>query len=237
MARLSSGSPPCLSSRSRKTLILPPQGRPTRQAVSSSTPKVSVLGLPSARMLSASEITSPSTQPPETDPSKRPSAAITIWPPTRTGAEPQVPTTVASATRPSLSSQVRAAPRTSWVSALRIGCAGVVIVRARTVVRGGRGGSMRQATLCDAQHKRHRRRAPVPRSWLQITRSRAAHDCSDPLERPVEQVQDGLARGHGRSVVHRIDVLERLVGVSRPVNDMATLPASRLAFSTSPVRS
>ena len=108
-----SGSPSPFSSRSTKTLIWPPQGRPTCQAVSSATPNSSVLGLPLARMSSASAITSPSTQPPDTEPSKRPSAAITICPPTPTGAEPQVPTTVASAMRPSLSSQLRAASSTS----------------------------------------------------------------------------------------------------------------------------
>ena len=105
IARSSRAGPLASSRRSRNTLIWPPQGRPTCQAVSSATPKVSVLGLPSARMSSASAMTSPSTQPPETEPSKRPSAATTICPPTPTGAEPQVPTTVASATRPSLSSQ------------------------------------------------------------------------------------------------------------------------------------
>ena len=72
-ARATSGKPSPFSSRSTNTLIWPPQGRPTCQAVSSATPNSSVLGLPLARMSSASAITSPSTQPPETEPSKRPS--------------------------------------------------------------------------------------------------------------------------------------------------------------------
>ena len=98
-------------------MIWPPQGRPTCQAVSSATPNSSVLGAPPAMISSASAITSPSTQPPDTEPSNLPSLATTICPPTPTGAEPQVPTTVASATRPSLSSQLRAASSTSWALA------------------------------------------------------------------------------------------------------------------------
>ena len=47
---------------------LPPQDRPTRQAVSSATPYSSVRGLPSPITSCASVTTSPSTQPPETEP-------------------------------------------------------------------------------------------------------------------------------------------------------------------------
>ena len=51
---------------------------------------------------SASSTTAPSTQPPETEPRKRPSASIARCEPTGRGAEPQVSTTVATATpRPS----------------------------------------------------------------------------------------------------------------------------------------
>ena len=55
-------------------------------------------GLPSAITSTASVITAPSTQPPETEPRKLPSSSMTRWLPTGRGAEPQVSTTVASAT-------------------------------------------------------------------------------------------------------------------------------------------
>ena len=145
------------------TLIWPPQGRPTCHAVSSATPKVSVLGLPSASMSSASAMTSPSTQPPETDPSKRPSAATTICPPTPTGADPQVPTTVASATRPSLSSQDRAAFSTSCVASGRLERKGSDMARGSDWCRGMRGRCRRRFATPNinggcAQHQRRRRR-------------------------------------------------------------------------------
>jgi len=83
---------------------LPPQARPTFHAVSSATPKASVFGLPDPMTSMASVTTAPSTQPPETDPMKLPSASIASWLPTGCGAEPQVSMTVASATcRPSFS--------------------------------------------------------------------------------------------------------------------------------------
>src|SRR6056297_2039452 len=81
----------------------PPQERPTCQAVSSATPNSSIFGLPLSITSSASAMTAPSTQPPETEPRKLPSASITRCEPTGRGAEPQVSTTVASAT-----------PRPSW---------------------------------------------------------------------------------------------------------------------------
>ena len=89
------------SRRSTNTITRPPQGRPTLHAVSSATPNSSVLTLPCSRISSASVSTSPSMQPPETEPSNSPVTEIAIWPPTGTGAEPHVSTTVAIATLPS----------------------------------------------------------------------------------------------------------------------------------------
>src|SRR5262249_19133012 len=83
---------------STKTRIVPPQDRPTFQAVSSATPNSSILGLPEAITSSASVTTAPSTQPPETEPRNVPSSLMTRLEPAGRGAEPQVSTTVASAT-------------------------------------------------------------------------------------------------------------------------------------------
>src|SRR6187549_456203 len=83
--------------------MVPPQDSPTFHAVSSATPNSSVLGLPLSITSRASVTTAPSTQPPETEPRKLPSSSITRFDPTGRGAEPQVSTTVASATpRPAL---------------------------------------------------------------------------------------------------------------------------------------
>src|SRR6202167_6730972 len=83
--------------------MVPPQDSPPFQAVSSATPNSSIFGLPLSMTSSASVTTAPSTQPPETEPRKLPSPSITRLAPTGRGAEPQVSTTVASATaRPSL---------------------------------------------------------------------------------------------------------------------------------------
>src|SRR5271165_3956845 len=83
--------------------ILPPQESPTFQAVSSATPNSSILGAPLPITSRASVTTAPSTQPPDTEPRKLPSLSITRFEPTGRGAEPQVSTTVASATpRPAL---------------------------------------------------------------------------------------------------------------------------------------
>src|SRR5437879_3393556 len=83
--------------------MVPPQERPTFQAVSSATPDSSVLGLPLSMPSSASVTTAPSTQPPDTEPRKLPSWSMTRFEPTGRGADPQVSTTVASATpRPAL---------------------------------------------------------------------------------------------------------------------------------------
>ncbi len=92
-------------------LMRPPQERPTRQAVSSATPNSSMRGAPSPMTSSASVTTAPSTQPPETEPWKLPSASITRWLPIGRGADPQVSTTVAMATscrRPAIPRRWRA---------------------------------------------------------------------------------------------------------------------------------
>src|SRR5262249_48594960 len=83
---------------STNTLILPPQERPTFQAVSSATPNSSVFGLPLSITSIASVTTAPSTQPPDTEPRKLPSSSITRFEPTGRGAEPQASTTVPRAT-------------------------------------------------------------------------------------------------------------------------------------------
>src|SRR6476661_4373344 len=83
--------------------MVPPQDRPTFQAVSSATPHSSIFGLPLSITSIASVTTAPSTQPPETDPRKLPSLSITRLEPTGRGADPHVSTTVATATsRPDL---------------------------------------------------------------------------------------------------------------------------------------
>src|SRR5437588_4034950 len=83
--------------------MVPPQESPTFHAVSSATPNSSVFGLPLSITSIASVTTAPSTQPPDTEPRKLPWSSITRLEPTGRGAEPQVSTTVASATpRPAL---------------------------------------------------------------------------------------------------------------------------------------
>src|SRR6185437_2342732 len=83
--------------------MVPPQDSPTFQACSSATPNSSIFGLPLSITSMASVTTAPSTQPPDTLPKKLPSLSITKLEPTGLGAEPQVSTTVASATpRPAL---------------------------------------------------------------------------------------------------------------------------------------
>src|SRR6202012_1086231 len=76
--------------------MVPPQDRPTFQAVSSATPNSSILGWPFSITSSASVTTAPSTQPPETEPRNGPSSLMTRLEPPGRGAEPQVSTTVAS---------------------------------------------------------------------------------------------------------------------------------------------
>src|SRR6202021_1388948 len=78
--------------------MVPPQDRPTFHAVSSATPNSKKFGSPLQITSSASVTTAPSTQPPDTLPKKVPSSLITRLEPAGRGAEPQVSTTVASAT-------------------------------------------------------------------------------------------------------------------------------------------
>src|SRR5665213_2890759 len=78
--------------------MVPPQDRPTFHAVSSATPNSSILGWPEEITSSASVTTAPPTQPPDTEPRKVPSSLITRLEPAGRGADPQVCTTVASAT-------------------------------------------------------------------------------------------------------------------------------------------
>ena len=95
---------------SRRIRIRPPQASPARQAVSSATPKLSVRTAASSRASSsrAAAITSPSTQPPETELANSPSARTARCAPTPRGAEPQVAVTVASATGCPAATQARA---------------------------------------------------------------------------------------------------------------------------------
>src|ERR1700732_708023 len=83
---------------STNTRMVPPQDSPTFQAVSSATPNSSIFGCPDTITSIASVTTAPSTQPPETEPKKVPSSLMTRLEPAGRGAEPQVSTTVASAT-------------------------------------------------------------------------------------------------------------------------------------------
>src|SRR6185437_590559 len=86
------------STRSTKIATLPPQARPTSQAWSSLMPKSRRRGLPSLIVSCASVMTAPSTQPPETEPINSPLSLTTSLAPGWRGEEPQVLTTVASAT-------------------------------------------------------------------------------------------------------------------------------------------
>src|SRR6185312_5715743 len=101
------------STFSTYTRMVPPQDRPTFQAVSSATPNSSIFGLPLSITSSASVTTAPSTQPPETEPRKFPSLSMTRLEPIGRGAEPQVSTTVASATSRPFLRQSSAALRMS----------------------------------------------------------------------------------------------------------------------------
>src|SRR5205085_9225606 len=104
------------STRSTKISILPPQAKPTSQACSLLTPKSRRRGLPSRMVSSASVTTAPSTQPPDTEPTKAPSLSTASLEPSGRGEEPQVLTTVASATPRPASRQRAACSRISAVS-------------------------------------------------------------------------------------------------------------------------
>src|SRR4029453_278928 len=79
--------------------ITPPQARPTSQPISSVVPKVTTWAGSPARTRPASSSTAPSTQPPDTLPTQRPSSLTAILAPGGRGAEPFTLVTVASATR------------------------------------------------------------------------------------------------------------------------------------------
>ncbi|CNV36710.1 Uncharacterised protein [Mycobacterium tuberculosis] len=81
---------------STKTSMMPPQVRPTANAVSSLTPQCSSRGIPVWATSAASSYTAPSTQPPDTDPLTEPSGATTIAAPGGRGADRKVRTTVAT---------------------------------------------------------------------------------------------------------------------------------------------
>src|SRR5262245_51024872 len=163
-------------------------------------------------MSSASAMTSPSTQPPDTEPSKRPSGATTICPPTPTGAEPHVPTTVARAMRPSLSSQLLAASRTSWalarwsvVGGSDIGCSAFCSCLGQTpahrigVMKISGTGLVRQ---CRCQ------------CVISVRDERPQGSGSGACQALLEKVEDGLAGRLARAVVQRVDLL---VGLLRGV--------------------
>src|SRR5580693_2430589 len=128
------------STFSTNTRMVPPQDRPTFQAVSSATPNSSIFGLPLSITSSASVTTAPSTQPPDTEPRKLPSSSITRFEPTGRGAEPQVSTTVASATERPFLRQSSAALRMS----LSVESICYLHMRDRYIQRN----IMHQATLC-----------------------------------------------------------------------------------------
>src|SRR5947208_16190399 len=104
------------STRSTKISILPPQARPTSQACSLVTPKSRRRGLPSRIVSKASVTTVPSTQPPDTEPTKAPSLSTASLEPRGRGEEPQVSPTVANATPRPASRQRAACSRISAVS-------------------------------------------------------------------------------------------------------------------------
>src|SRR6202167_5056517 len=111
--------------------MVPPHDNPTFHAVSSATPNSRTFDLPLSMTSSASVTTAPSTQPPETEPRKLPSSSITRLEPTGRGAEPQVSTTVASATEWPFLRQSAAALRMS------LSVESMVYLRSPIVIYGG----------------------------------------------------------------------------------------------------
>src|SRR5829696_426269 len=79
--------------------MIPPQARPTSHTISSVMPKVTTWAGSPARTRPASSSTAPSTQPPDTLPTQRPSSLTAILAPGGRGADPLTLVTVASATR------------------------------------------------------------------------------------------------------------------------------------------
>ncbi len=94
---------------------MPPQARPTLQAVSSVTPKRSRSGRPVERQRNPLSTTAASTQPPLTEPAIFPPAVSAIADPAGRGAEPHVWMTVAIATRSPDSRQRSTSSRMSLI--------------------------------------------------------------------------------------------------------------------------
>src|SRR5262249_59688258 len=95
--------------------IVPPQARPTLQAVSSDTPKRSRSGRPVERERRPLSTTAASTQPPLTEPATLPVVVIAIDDPAWRGAEPHVWITVAIAMRSPDSRQLSTCSRMSLI--------------------------------------------------------------------------------------------------------------------------
>src|SRR5436190_2820747 len=152
--------------------MVPPQDRPTFQAVSSATPNSSILGLPLEITSSASVTTAPSTQPPDTDPRNVPSSLMTRLEPAGRGAEPQVSTTVASATPWPAFCQSSAAFRMSssrlsvvdMVASL-LGCRRRADVRRRAPAGSSGGGADHAAVM---YWRRRRQRGDQPLDGTQV---------------------------------------------------------------------
>src|SRR6185436_12016340 len=85
--------------RSTKTSISPPQGSPTAHASSSEIPYESSFGSPVSSTSRDCSKTSPSTQPPETEPHRLPLSEMARLEPTGRGAERRLLITVATTTR------------------------------------------------------------------------------------------------------------------------------------------
>ena len=105
---------------STNILISPPHESPTSQACSLVTPKSKTRTVPSEIVSSASPITAPSIQPPETEPTNEPWSSTASWLPTGRGEDPHVPITVARATCLPLDSQSAAFPKTSVEVAMAV---------------------------------------------------------------------------------------------------------------------
>src|SRR3954464_9822553 len=131
--------------------MVPPQDRPTFHAVSSATPNSSIFGAPLAMTSSASVTTAPSTHPPETDPRKVPSSLMTRLEPAGRGAEPQVSTTVASAT-----------PRPAFCHA----SAACRISSSRLSMGASLSCGPDQAAVADVRRRRQRLDQPVDRTQI-----------------------------------------------------------------------
>src|ERR1051325_6280435 len=139
------------STRSTKISIWPPQARPTSQACSFVTPKSRRRGLPSRIVSNASLTTAPSTQPPDTAPPTAPSLSTASLEPSGRGEEPQVLTTVASAT-PLPAWRQRAA--CSRISAVSLICCPSTFLSKAVAFLGHRGGALALRRRADHIHQR-----------------------------------------------------------------------------------